>query len=200
MKEWYIARGDKKYGPYSLDEMIVLRQQRKIFEYDLVWKQGLRQWNVLIQTIEFSAQAIAERSLRAETCEVFNRRRWPRVHVDIPVLVHNEMNLWKAKTLNISQGGALIELNTPFLNIGDEIHLHFQKNVLNSEINSNSEKFSCMGKITGKRFSQERIHVNSLIQYNLCFEVMDECALPKISQWVETIIKEKDKSNTLKGA
>ncbi len=191
MKEWYIARGDKKYGPYSLDEMIVLRQQRKIFEYDLIWKQGLRQWNILIQTQEFSAQAMAERSMKAETCDVFNRRKWPRVRIEIPAFVHNELNLWKAKTLNISQGGALLELNSPFLNVGDTIHLNFQNKFQNED-----EKFSCMGKITGKRYSRERLHVNSLIQYNVCFDEMDSIALPKITRWVDSILKIKDKSNT----
>lgn len=189
MKEWYIARGEKKYGPYSLDEMIVLRQQRKIFEYDLVWKSGLRQWKVLIQTEEFSAQAMAERSMKAETCDVFNRRKWPRVKVEMPAYVHNNQNLWVAKTLNISQGGTLLELNTPFLKVGDQIHIHFQ-----GPLHENT-KFSCTGEITGKRFTHERIHVNSHIQYNVRFEAMDPEAQPKLISWVDEILNKKEKQN-----
>lgn len=193
MKEWYIARGDKKYGPYALDDMIVLRQQRKIFEYDLVWKSGMRQWKVLIQTEEFSAQSMAERALKAETCDVFNRRQWPRVKKEIPVYIHNNQNLWKAKTLNISQGGTLLELNAPFLKAGDHIHIHFQGE------DSKQNQFSCSGTITGKRFSHERLHVNSLIQYNVRFEEMDEGALPQLREWVQFILNEKEKPTLSKG-
>lgn len=192
MKEWYIVRNEKKYGPYSIDEMIQLRQQRKLFEYDLVWKQGLRQWKPLIQTEEFSTQAMIERSIRAETCDVFNRRQWPRVKKEISILVHDDKNLWPAKTLNISIGGALVELNSPFLNPDDKIHLHFQ----NREKNNN--RFSCIGTITGKRYTNERLHVNSSIQYNVRFDEKDPKAQEQLDTWVQAILKLKQE--TIKGA
>lgn len=191
MKEWYIARNEKKYGPYSIDEMIQLRQQRKLFEHDLIWKQGLRQWKPLIQTEEFSAQAMTERSLRGETCDVFNRRQWPRVKKEISLLIHDDKNLWPARTLNISVGGALVELNTPFLKPDDKIHLHFQ----NKEQVS---RFSCIGTITGKRYTNERLHVNSSLQYNVRFDEKDPVANEQLDQWVQSILKIKNE--TLKGA
>lgn len=192
MKEWYIVRNEKKYGPYSIDEMIQLRQQRKLFEYDLVWKQGLRQWKPLIQTEEFSAQSMIERSLRAETCDVFNRRQWPRVKKEVSILVHNDKNLWPAKTLNISVGGALVELNSPFLHPDDKIHLHFQ----NKE--KHSTRFSCIGTITGKRHTHERLNVSSSIQYNVRFDEKDLNAQEQLDSWVQSLLKLKQES--LKGA
>ncbi len=192
MKEWYIVRNDKKYGPYTTDEMIQLRQQRKVFEYDLVWKQGLRQWKPLIQTEEFSTQAMVERSLRGEVCEVLNRRQWPRVKKEASLLVHNNVGLWPAKTINISVGGALVELNTPFLNPNDQIHLHFQNNDLDSE------HFSCLGTITGKRYTNERLRVNSTIQYNVRFDEKDQNAQGQLENWVQSLLKVKQES--LKGA
>lgn len=192
MKEWYIARGNKKYGPYSIDEMIQLRQQRKVFEYDMVWKQGLRQWKALVQTEEFSAHAMAERALKAETCAVFNRRQWPRVRKEIALFVHNDTNLWQARTLNISMGGALIELNTPYLNPGDQIHIHFQC------LDKTETSFSCIGVITGKRFSSERLRFNSSLQYSVRFDSKDPQADKQLDQWVQSILNEK--LNTLEGA
>lgn len=185
MKEWYVARKDKKYGPYSVDEMIQLRQQRKVFENDLVWKQGLRQWVPLIQTEEFSAHAIKERALKAEMCTVFNRRQWPRVRKEVPIVIHNDTYLWKAKTLNISQGGALIELNTPFLNPEDKIHIYFQCE------NDEETGFSCTGTITGKRFSNERLRFNTLLQYSVRFDSKDDGADKQLEEWVRAILSEK---------
>ncbi len=191
MKEWYIARGNKKYGPYSTEELIQLRQQRKAFEYDLIWKQGLRQWKPLIQTDEFSAHAMAERALKAEACTVFNRRQWPRVRKEVPIIVHNEDRLWTAKTLNISLGGALIELSSPYLKPGDTIHIHFQSQDLSEK------RFSCVGVITGKRFSSERMRFNSAIQYSIRFEEKDDTANEQLDQWVQTILS--DKLNSVQG-
>lgn len=196
MKEWYIARGKNKYGPYTTEEMILLRQQRKAFEYDLVWKQGLRQWKPLIQTEEFSAHAMAERAQKAETCTVFNRRQWPRVRKEVPLIVHNEINLWRARTLNISQGGALIELHTPTLKPGDAIHVHFQISMVsaipdNRRDPSSFKGFSCSGVIAGKRFSHERMRFNSSIQYSIRFEEMDEGASEQIAIWVNEILNQK---------
>lgn len=192
MKEWYIARGNKKYGPYSTEEMIQLRQQRKAFESDLIWKQGLRQWKPLIQTDEFSAHAMAERALKAEACTVFNRRQWPRVRKELPLVVHNEDELWSARTINISLGGALIELNTPYLKPGDTIHIHFQSE------GPNEGRFSCVGVITGKRFSSERMRFNSSIQYSVRFDEKDESANHHLDQWVQSILTEK--LNSVQGA
>ncbi len=192
MKEWYIARGNKKYGPYSVDELIQLRQQGKAFEYDLVWKQGLRQWKPLVQTEEFSAHTMAERALKAETCAVFNRRQHPRVRKLIPVLVHNELEFWTARTLNISVGGALLELNTPYLKPGDTIHVHFQCE------NSEDTSFSCLGVVTGKRFSHERLRFNTSLQYSVRFDEKDQGAEEQLQKWVQDILDKK--TNSAEGA
>ncbi len=185
MKEWYIARGSKKYGPYSVEEMILLRQQQKAFEYDLVWKQGLRQWKPLIQTEEFSAHVMSELSQKAETCTLFNRRHWPRVRKEVPVIIHNNEYIWTARTLNISQGGALVELDTPFLKPGDNIHIHFQSQ------GENELRFSCHCVITGKRYSNERLRFNSTLQYSVRFDEKDEGADAQLDQWVQTILSKK---------
>jgi hypothetical protein len=185
MKDWYIARGNKKYGPYTEDELIQLRQQGKAFEYDLIWKQGLRQWKPFAQTDEFSAHAMAERVAKSESCAVFNRRQWPRVRKEVAVIVHNDQYLWNARTLNISQGGALIELNSPFLKPGDTIHIHFQSQ------DEGEQRFSCVGVITGKRHSNERLKFNTSLQYSVRFDAKDAGAEQQLEIWVKTILTEK---------
>jgi hypothetical protein len=185
VKEWYIARGNKKYGPYTVDEIIQLRQQGKAFESDLVWRQGLRLWKPLIQTEEFSPHAMAERVGKAESCELFNRRQWPRVRKHVPVLVHNDLHLWTARTVTISQGGALIELNTPYLHPGHQVQIHFKSQ------GEDEKQFSCLGQITGKRFSHDRIRFNTSLQYSVRFEKMDPGAEEQLEYWVRQILSEK---------
>lgn len=192
MKEWFVARGSKKYGPYTSDEVLQLRQMGKCFESDLVWKQGMRQWKPLILTEEFSPLAVAERATKDETCAIFNRRRWTRVRKEVSLVIHNEQNLWTGRTLMLSQGGAMIELTTPYLKAGDRVHIHLQSNQ-DVEIN-----FSCQGVISGKRYSNERMRFNSTIQYSVRFEEKDDCADQHLAEWVQTTINEK--LNTSKGA
>lgn len=192
MKEWYISRDQKKYGPYTAEEVIQLRQIGKCFESDLVWKQGLRQWKTLISTEEFSPLAMAERAQKEESCALFNRRQWTRVRKELSLIIHNDEQLWNGRSITISQGGALIEVSAPHLKAGDKIHLHIQAS------SAEDKAFSCLGVVTGKRFINERLRFNSAIQYVVRFEVKDEGADHQLAGWVQKIINEK--LNTSKGA
>lgn len=204
MKEWYIARGSKKYGPFTTDDVILLRQHGKAFEYDLVWKQGLRQWRPLIQTEEFSMHAIAEIAGREDAEKVLNRRQWPRAKKEVALLLHNEDLVWTARTLCLSLGGALIQVNTPHLKPGEIIHIHFraENNVDKASIEITDQKpeqsFSCEAVISGKRFNPERIHHNSPVQYAVRFCEMDHDGETQIRDWVGTFLTQKN--HNLKGA
>ena len=191
MKDWFIARSDKKYGPYSVEEMIQLRQYGKAFETDLIWKKGLRNWKTLIQVEEFSTLAMSNLSLQSDTSSLLNRRKWPRVKKDFSVYIHNGITVWKAKTVILSQGGTLIEIATPSLQPGDSIHINFEG------IQNQIESFSCLGEIAGKRFNNERLRFNTLIQYSLRFTKKDECAEKLLEVLIQKILIENTKQ--LKG-
>jgi hypothetical protein len=81
-----------------------------------------------------------------------------------------------------------MELNTPYLNPGDTVHLHFQSP------GEDEKRFSCLGVITGKRFSHDRIRFNTSIQYSVRFEVKDEGAEQQLEFWVRQTLSEKIKT------
>jgi hypothetical protein len=191
-KDWYIARGNKKYGPYDVDEIIQLRQSGKAFEHDLVWKQGQRQWVPLIQAEEFSAHAMALRVHQSEGTPLFNRRRWPRVRKELELLIHNDQQLWTGRSLHLSQGGALIELCAAALVPGDILHVHFRGR------NESECHFSCEAVITGKRFAMERVRVNTPIRYAVRFEQLDTRAQEQLELWINEGLSEVS-NNNLKG-
>lgn len=191
MKEWFISRNQKKYGPYTTGEIIQLRQNGKCFEGDLVWKNGLRQWKTLVTTDEFLPLAMAEQTKRQETCALFNRRQWERTRKEVNLVAHNEELLWQGRSISLSQGGALIEITSPSLKPGDKIHLHFQTS------EGSHSSFSCLAVVTGKRFINERMRFNTAIQYVVRFEEKDEGADIQLADWVRNNVNEN--INTSKG-
>lgn len=187
MKDWFIARSDKKHGPYSVEEIIQLRQFGKAFETDLVWKKGLRNWKTLIQVEEFSPLAMSNLTLQSETSSLLNRRKWPRVKKEFSLYIHNGISVWKAKTIILSQGGTLIEIATPSLQPRDLIHINFRG------VPDQFESFSCLGEIAGKRFNNERLRFNTLNQYSLRFTKKDECAENLLEAMIHKLLIENNK-------
>ena len=192
MKEWFIARGSKKFGPYSVEDVLRLRQSGQCYEHDLIWKQGLRQWKTLILTDEFSPLSVAEKVQRSGADSFFERRRWERAKKTVGLYGHNNSQLWSGRSLSISLGGALIEINTPSLHAGDTIHLHFQS------ADEPEASFSVEAMITGRRHSSERVRANSPHQYVARFITLDQGADAILTEWIENTLKEN--LNLEKGA
>ena len=44
MAEWYILKGENKFGPFAFTDVIKMLQQKLIFEFDYVWKKGMKAW------------------------------------------------------------------------------------------------------------------------------------------------------------
>ena len=52
LQEWYILKWDNKYGPFSYLEVIQMLQNKSVFEFDFIWKNGnvpiaLQEWEFL---------------------------------------------------------------------------------------------------------------------------------------------------------
>ncbi len=126
--EWFILKGQNRFGPYSYFDIVKLLQSRSLFEYDYAWNPNLETWQLIAELHDFKAERIKElqTSTQTDMNEVFFRRRHARANYGASLIVHNNSKVWKGKSFEISPGGAGIELESGNLQIGQSINIHFK--------------------------------------------------------------------------
>lgn len=126
--EWFALKGELRFGPFAYAELIRLLQEKSLHDSDYVWHSGLKDWQIISDLPEFSADAIRKirQSGDAKLDDVFFRRRHARIPHDCSVLLHNNRKVYRGQGLEISAGGAGLLLETPSIDIGLQVFLHFK--------------------------------------------------------------------------
>lgn len=179
--EWYILKGETKYGPFTYTEMIQMMQQKLFFNFDYVWAPHLEQWTTAMDLPDFSTDRLTrliEKSPEAE--KMFNRRRYRRVLLHVDILAHNNLNLWSGRIENLSEGGALAFIGTPLLLPGDIIACH-----LRGRSKHPDRAFNCTVEIIAKRLTKQRIEHDTGIYYAVRFVHIEEENLNQVRTWVD---------------
>ena len=126
--EWFVLKGESKFGPFSYPELIKMLQDKSIFEFDYVWHVGLKAWERIATIAEFSPDKI--RNFRGSSegpiNEVFFRRRHARAHHGASILVHDNRAVYKGRSIEVSAGGAGIVIENALLQPGESLYLHFK--------------------------------------------------------------------------
>ena len=47
--DWYYLKGDKKFGPVSLEELQTLAESGKLAPTDMLWKEGQSEWRSAVK-------------------------------------------------------------------------------------------------------------------------------------------------------
>lgn len=127
-KGWYILKEGNNYGPFSRLDIVQMLQERSLYEYDYLWHAEMESWKKVSEVSVFSPEAI--RDLKASGIEgvneVFFRRRHARARYGASMVVHNNKSVYKGKSIELSLGGAGIVVESPGLEIGQTLYLHFK--------------------------------------------------------------------------
>lgn len=127
-EEWFVLKGETKYGPFLYLDLVHMLQDKKLFEYDYVWNLKLEGWLRVADVPEFKAEQI--RSLRetglSKISKVFFRRRYARANFGSSIVMHNNKEIFKGQTLEISAGGAGVVMEAGNFEPGQKIFLHFK--------------------------------------------------------------------------
>lgn len=127
-EEWYVLKGDHRYGPFSYNEMLKMLQEKQVFEFDYVWKHPMDTWHRVAELESFHSHKIKELSLsdNPEIQQLFFRRRHSRVEFGGSLIIHDNQKVWHGDGLEISEGGAGIQMNNAMLLPGQKIFVHFK--------------------------------------------------------------------------
>lgn len=126
--EWYVLKGESKFGPFAYRDIVRMLQEKSIFEFDYVWNQNLTTWKRVAELSEFSPECIRDLkdSGNEEISEIFFRRRHVRVGFLSSIIVHDNRHVWKGKSIEVSAGGAGLVIENAMLQPGQTLYLHFK--------------------------------------------------------------------------
>jgi len=179
-QEWYILKGENRYGPFTYPDLIKMLQEKALFEYEYVWKTGMESWVRVAEVEDFTADKI--RGLKDEAksnlSEVFFRRRHARAHYGASILVHDNKHVWKGQGLEISPGGAGLIMDNSMILPGQVLFLHFKPG-------EGVPPFNAVCEVVSKRFLKGVRHKDQAIQYGVKFTSIGENARGTIEDYAE---------------
>jgi hypothetical protein len=167
--EWFVLKGENKFGPFSYPDLIKMLQRKLVYEFDFAWKQGMETWSRIAELPEFSEDKIRELkgTLMPEISELFFRRRHRRVRYGGTILVHDNRTVWKGRGVEISQGGAGVIMENSTIVPGQKLYLHFKPG-------DGVPPFNAICEVVSKRFQENVKEKASPVRYGLKFTSMNE--------------------------
>lgn len=185
MNQWFILRGENKYGPFEYAAMIRMMQDNELYDYNYVWAPHLESWTLVGDVQDFSKDRLAR--LIENNSEVrgsFKDRGADRIDVLIPIYGHNDHLFFDGQTLSLSANGALLLLNTPLMLPGQDLLLHFRRD------ETNPQAFNMKAQIVRKNFTRTRMNVKSGLHYAVRFTQTSRTGQEAIEKMVKEQIKE----------
>lgn len=126
--EWFILKGENKFGPFAFTDVVKMLQQKVVFEFDFVWHSGLASWKRIAEVDVYQPESIRklQTTKLPDIEEVFFRRRHRRMNYNGTILVHDNKTVWKGEGMEISAGGAGVVMENAMIVPGQTLYLHFK--------------------------------------------------------------------------
>lgn len=165
--EWFVLKGENKFGPFAYTDVVKMLQQGAVFEFDFVWHEGMDGWHRVAEIADFAKDRLKQlkESAMPEISEVFFRRRYRRVNYGGTILVHDNKKVWKGQAMEISEGGAGVVMENAMLVPGQELYLHFKPG-------DGVPPFNAVCEIVSKEFVSDLRNRKAPIKYGLKFKTL----------------------------
>ncbi|PIS11130.1 MAG: hypothetical protein COT73_05605 [Bdellovibrio sp. CG10_big_fil_rev_8_21_14_0_10_47_8] len=174
-EEWFVLRGDNKYGPFVYLDLVKMLQEKTLQEFDFIWNVTMQGWTRVSETAEFQADKIKALREKGEAKEsaIFFRRKHARTKVTTSILLHNNKEVWKGQSLELSAGGAGLVIDSDQIEVGQNLFLHLKAG-------DGVPPFNAVCEIVSKQILDGH-HGKVAVRYGVRFT--------KISQTVQQAIK-----------
>lgn len=177
-QQWYVLRGEMKYGPYEYRSLITMIQNGELFDYNYVWAPHLENWSLVGELQDFSRDRLCRLiETKDHIAGAFKDRKAARVDLITPVYAHNDYNFFDGHTLSVSENGALVLLNDPLLLPSQKILIHFRESELNPL------GFNVLAEIVRKNYSKQRLNVKSGLHYAVRFLQVQDLGKTQFINW-----------------
>jgi hypothetical protein len=175
--EWFVQKGNDRYGPFTYLGLVKALQEKSIYEFDFVWKNGMDRWIRLAEHEDFRAEKIRDlRGKVADSSGVFSTRRHPRIPFDSEVIVHDNRTVWMGRSFQGSAGGSGLMIENAALVPGQVVLLHFAAS-------EDLPAFNALCEIVSKKFTKDARDKKAPVNYSVRFLKMDASAEPKVQEY-----------------
>lgn len=178
--EWYVSRGQQKFGPFTYLGVIKALQDKSVYEFDYIWTNGMESWVRIAEHERFGSETIRELMNSAEGALIFAKRKHPRILIENDVLVHDNSRVSPGRMVEASEGGSGIVIQNSTLIPGQMLNVHFASI-------EGLPAFNAIGEVVSKKFTKGTRDRRSPIQYGVRFVKIDQ----KVSARVRDFLREK---------
>lgn len=164
ISEWYILKGENKFGPFSYGDVVKMLQQKVVFPFDFIWHTAMEEWRRVADIADFKEENI--RKLYGEEgskSNVFAERKFKRHKFGGRVIVHDNLSIWRGEGFEISKGGVGIQMSNSIVVPGQQVHVHFNGH-------DGFPSFNALCEVVSKKFVSDAAPV----QYGLRFVSMSQ--------------------------
>ncbi len=160
--DWFILKDHKRFGPYAFLEVVTMLQDQSVKEYDYIWNSTMSEWQKVADVKEFSQNTLKSVTLKNSAPKV--RRRYPRISLGASLMVHNDRQVWKGASLEISEGGCKITMPTSQLQVGESLTILFKPNHLLPPFHASCEIVSKEDKGQIIHYGLKFLHVEKQVK------------------------------------
>lgn len=158
--EWFVLKGENKFGPFSYTDVVKMLQQKVVFPFDFIWHGGMEKWQRVAELADFTEDNI--RKLFDEggkkKKDLFVERQHKRQKFTGRVIVHDNLTLWKGEGFEISKGGVGVTMKNSLVVPGQQVFVHFKGE-------GQFPAFNAVCEVVSKKFVNDA----APIQYGLRF-------------------------------
>lgn len=181
--EWFVQKGANRYGPMTHSDVIRALQEKSVYDFDFIWKQGTESWMRIAEHPEFHPDRIRELAGKIAKDgakeEVFFQRQHPRIRFESEVIVHDDQSVWMGQAFEAGIGGSGLVIENATLTPGQVVRVHFGPS-------DGLPAFNALGEIVGKRYTREIRGTKSPVRYALRFLQLDGSAESSVREYFET--------------
>ena len=177
--EWFISKGDNKFGPFNYFDVIKLLQEKVVFGFDFAWSAGLENWARITEIPTFSEEFVAEviKNNEVQKLDLFLKRKHKRIETPFDCYAHNNTAAWKGQGVEMSAGGAGVIMNNSLVIPGDTIYLHVKKQ-------NGLQSFNALCEIVAKKFSKSVSRADMPLKYGLKFLTINDEAQTNVKEYI----------------
>jgi hypothetical protein len=175
---WFVLKGEQKFGPYSQLDLIKMLQERALYEFDYIWNPNLDNWKRMAEIDIFQPDHIRSLTQNKEAKGLFSQRQHKRAGMEGTVLVHDNRDLFRGQSVEVSIGGAGIVILNSTLVPGQTLNFHFRPK-------ADIESFNATAEIVSKKYVPGIKSSNAPMKYGVKFSNMRPDVRDAISIWTD---------------
>ena len=166
-ESWFIQKETHRFGPLTSVGVVKALQEKTIYDFEFIWKEGMNEWVRIAEHSEFSVENIRELVAQPKLKAVFIKREHPRITFMNEVMVHDDNSLWMGQAFQGGEGGSGLIIQNATLQPGQIVKLHF---ATHDGLNA----FNVSGEIVSKKFVKELKNKKTPVPYGVKFIDLDK--------------------------